>query len=251
MSWPDDALFRSAVCCPTDYKWSADNQCYWDSNAYDSPTTCNEEMPSWQISLYWSVCVVLIILSGLFSGLTLGLLGLDKIGLEIVAGGGDPKLATYAKKIIPIRENGNLLLCSLLFGNVAVNSLLSILMSTLTSGLVGFLGSTAGILIIGEIIPQATCSRYALVIGARLVFLVRFLLIIFYPICKPLALALDCMLGEEVGCIHSRVELMKMLAIYESRGALDNQAASMMTGAMRIRDMKVHHFLNDFACFGL
>ena len=108
------------------------------------------------------IVVVLISLSALFSGLTLGLLGLDKIGLKIVIGGENKRLAENAAKIAPIRENGNLLLCTLLLGNVAVNSYLSILLSTLTSGLVGFFVSTFLILIFGEIIPQATCSRYAL-----------------------------------------------------------------------------------------
>ena len=41
-------------------------------------------------------------LSGLFSGLTLGLMGLDMTGLEIVMGGSDPKAAKNAKKIRPV-----------------------------------------------------------------------------------------------------------------------------------------------------
>ena len=61
--------------------------------------------------------IVLICMSALFSGLTLGLLGLDKIGLQIVMSGDDKKLAANAARIAPIRENGNLLLCTLLLGN--------------------------------------------------------------------------------------------------------------------------------------
>lgn len=53
-----------------------------------------------------------------------------------------------------MRADGNLLLCSLLFGNVAVNVLISILMSDLTSGLVGFFASTILIVIVGDIVPQ-------------------------------------------------------------------------------------------------
>jgi metal transporter CNNM len=108
--------------------------------------------------------VVLVSMSAFFSGLTLGLLGLDKIGLQIVMSGEDKKMADNARRIAPIRENGNLLLCTLLLGNVAVNSYLSILLSTLTTGTTGFLVSTFLILIFGEIIPQATCSRYALTV---------------------------------------------------------------------------------------
>lgn len=48
---------------------------------------------------------------------------------------GDYKQKKYAQRIYPLRKRGNLLLCTLLLGNVAVNSLLSIIMADLTSGL--------------------------------------------------------------------------------------------------------------------
>ena len=41
--------------------------------------------------------VVLICMSGLFSGLTLGLMGLDKVGIEIVLGAGAMEDATGAQ----------------------------------------------------------------------------------------------------------------------------------------------------------
>ena len=99
--------------------------------------------------------VVLLCLSALFSGLTLGLMSLDKTGLEIVIAGDDPKAAQHAKKIYPVRANGNLLLCTLLLGNVAVNALLSIFLAAYTGGIIGFVSSTFLIVIFGEIVPQA------------------------------------------------------------------------------------------------
>merc|ERR1719197_2335715 len=105
-------------------------------------------------------------LSGLFSGLTLGLLSLDKVGLQIVIKGGEPDESKYAAQILPIRRKGNLLLCTLLLGNVAVNSALSILTANIASGTVGFLVSTGLIVIFGEILPQSACSKYALHVGA-------------------------------------------------------------------------------------
>jgi hypothetical protein len=99
--------------------------------------------------------IVLLCLSALFSGLTLGLMSLDITGLEIVMAGDDPTQAQYAKNIYPIRKKGNLLLCTLIFGNVAVNSLLSIFMAEFTDGMIGFLTSTILIVIFGEILPQA------------------------------------------------------------------------------------------------
>ena len=62
-------------------------------------------------------------------------------------------IAERAAKILPLRRRGNLLLCTILLGNVSVNSGLSILMGDLTNGLTGLLVSTAVITMFGEIIP--------------------------------------------------------------------------------------------------
>ena len=63
----------------------------------------------------------LLVLSGLFSGLTLGLMSLDMVSLEILAEGGEEQERECAKKILPVRAKGNLLLCTLLLGNTMVN----------------------------------------------------------------------------------------------------------------------------------
>jgi metal transporter CNNM len=87
-------------------------------------------------------------------------MSLDKIGLEIIERGDNAKAAACARKIKPVRDNGNLLLCTLVVVNVAVNALLSILMAGLFNAVVGFVLSTVVITIFGEIAPQAICSRH-------------------------------------------------------------------------------------------
>ena len=118
---------------------------------------------SWISAVPFAIQIIMIVfllcMSALFSGLTLGLMGLDKTGLEIVMSGDDAEAAKAAKIIYPLRKDGNLLLCTLLLGNVAVNSLLSILLADKTGGAVGVLSSTFLIVIFGEIVPQAACSR--------------------------------------------------------------------------------------------
>lgn len=213
-----------------------------------NPCDCEAEDTELSLPLWASLPIIafLVMLSGLFSGLTLGLMGLDVIGLQIVQKGDDKELArhtTCAEKIAPIRESGNQLLCTLLLGNVAVNSALSILTADIASGLVGFLVSTALIVVFGEILPQAACSRYALQVGARTVPIVRFLMMLFFVITKPMSIILDWMLGREVGTIHSRTELMEMLKLQISLGAVSAEegkiAQQVAEGALSFRDKSV------------
>ena len=80
--------------------------------------------------------VALASLSGLFSGLNLGLLGLDVKNLELLTKGPfqteeEAMDAKRAHAILPIRRKGNLLLCTILIGNVFVNSFLSVFMDSM------------------------------------------------------------------------------------------------------------------------
>ena len=106
----------------------------------------------------WGAIIGLVLLSGCFSGLNLGVLGLDTSDLKLMSEGPyeneeEKEEGRLAKKLLPVRKKGNLLLCAILLGNVAVNSLLSILSAAILGEGSGFFISTAVIVIIGEIIP--------------------------------------------------------------------------------------------------
>lgn len=183
--------------------------------------------------------VLLLILSATFSGLTLGFLGLDITGLEVVIGSDNVQQAKYARKVLPIRKYGNLLLCTLIFGNVAVNSLLSILMADKIGGIIGFASSTVLIVIFGEILPQAACARYALAIGSASSPLVKFVVCLFYPIAKPLAIVLDYVLGQELLTIYNETEMLKFLQIHVDENAIDKETAATMGGALKYKNLYV------------
>ena len=107
------------------------------------------------------VVVILLIFSGLFSGLNLGLMSLDQTELNIMIASGTAREKQYAKTIMPLRKRGNFLLCTILLGNVLVNNCLTILLDDLTgSGWMAIVGATLAIVIFGEILPQAICSRF-------------------------------------------------------------------------------------------
>ena len=209
----------------------------------ESNNGCPEEAGSWVSAVppavLYIIIIVLVLFSAFFSGLTLALMGLDTTGLEIVMSGDDPKLSQAAGKIYPVRKNGNLLLCTLLLGNVAVNTLLGILMADITSGTVGFITSTALIVIFGEIIPQATFSRYALQVGEYAVPVMRVIIAIFYVLAKPMAFCLDKVLGHELTTVYSKAEMSKLLEIHMKEGQLNNEEAKAMKGALQYQEMTV------------
>ena len=147
--------------------------------------------------------------------MTLGIMGLDKVGLQILATAGDSeKERRYAKVLIPVREKGNWLLCTLLIANTIANTFLPILIASFAGGIYGFIGSTILILVLAEIAPQAICSRYGLVLAARMIYVIYFFMAVLAPVAWPLSWVLDKILGREVGTIYSRAELKHLITIH-------------------------------------
>ena len=115
-----------------------------------------------------------------------------------------------------------------------VNTALSILLADYTGGVIGFILSTAVIVLFGEIGPQAFCSRYALKIGAATIPIVIAFKWILFPIAKPIAMLLDRLLGAELGTVYDKGQLAKLLEIHVKEGAIDNDQEKMMASAPRL-----------------
>jgi metal transporter CNNM len=187
------------------------------------------------------ISLVLVILSGLFSGLTLGLLSLDTQSLARRAKHGDKDAAV----IYPIRAQGNLLLTTLLLGNVAVNTTLSIFLGTIASGLVAGIMATALIVVFGEIIPQAVISRYAIWFGARTIWFTKAVMILCYPISWPMAKILDHFLGSELPTTYSKRELMEIISEHEDseHSAIDADEERILHGALQFSHMSAREVM--------
>eukprot|EP00039_Didymoeca_costata_P017951 m.331487 g.331487 ORF g.331487 m.331487 type:complete len:744 (+) comp16740_c0_seq1:82-2313(+) len=190
---------------------------------------------------------VLLILSGLFSGLNLGLMSLDATELEIYLKSGTPSEQKYAKKILPLRKRGNLLLCTLLLGNVLVNSLAVILLETLVGGLIALFVSTLGIVIFGEIVPQSICSRHGLKVGAHTTPITVFFMILTFPVAWPVSKLLDCLLGEELGSVFQRKELLQLVQLTDKANDLDKDELDIVTGALTYSDKIVEEVMTPIS----
>lgn len=191
------------------------------------------------LPLPWQVlCITLLLmLSGTFSGLNLGLMALDPQQLKILQTAGNPNEQKYARAVLPVREYGNFLLCTLLLGNVLVNNTLTILLDDLTSGTVAIVGATAGIVVFGEIIPQAICSRHGLYIGFRTLPLTYFFMAITGILSYPLGKLLDIVLGDEIGVVYNRHRFLEI--IKQAHNDLEDDEKQMIEGALKLNEKSV------------
>lgn len=191
------------------------------------------------------IALALIALSALFSGLTLGLLSLDSHTLKRRAKLGDED----ARAIYPIRKNGNLLLTTLLLGNVTVNTTLSIFLGSIITGVVAVVVATALIFLFGEILPQAVFSRNAIWFGKRTVPFVRIATFIFYPIAYPISRALDKMLGDEIPTVYSKHEILEIISEHEDseHSPIDEDEERIVHGALKFSHKKVREVMTPLA----
>ncbi|XP_073452228.1 metal transporter CNNM2 isoform X1 [Aquarana catesbeiana] len=194
---------------------------------------------------------LLLCLSGMFSGLNLGLMALDPMELRIIQNCGTDKEKNYAKRIEPVRRQGNYLLCSLLLGNVLVNTTLTILLDDIAgSGLVAVVVSTIGIVIFGEIVPQAICSRHGLAVGANTIFLTKFFMMMTFPASYPVSKLLDCVLGQEIGTVYNREKLLEMLRVTDPYNDLVKEELNIIQGALELRTKTVEDVMTPLRdCF--
>ncbi|KAJ7988288.1 hypothetical protein DPEC_G00322020 [Dallia pectoralis] len=205
------------------------------------------------LPLWFQIILIacLLVLSGMFSGLNLGLMALDPMELRIVQSCGSEKEKKYARKIEPIRSKGNYLLCSLLLGNVLVNTTLTILLDDLIgSGLGAVVASTVGIVIFGEIVPQALCSRHGLAVGANTIQVTKFFMLLTFPLSFPVSKLLDVLLGQEIGTVYNREKLVEMLKVTEPYNDLVKEELNMIQGALELRNKTVESVMTPLGhCF--
>ncbi|MEE6485939.1 hypothetical protein FKM82_014459 [Ascaphus truei] len=230
--------------------WTETTWIYHDGD--DTKVIVGEEkkflLPFWLQVIF---IALLLCLSGMFSGLNLGLMALDPMELRIVQNCGTDKEKNYAKRIEPVRRQGNYLLCSLLLGNVLVNTTLTILLDDIAgSGLVAVVVSTIGIVIFGEIVPQAICSRHGLAVGANTIFLTKFFMMMTFPASYPVSKLLDCVLGQEIGTVYNREKLLEMLRVTDPYNDLVKEELNIIQGALELRTKTVEDVMTPLRdCF--
>ena len=185
----------------------------------------------------------LVSLSGLFSGLTIGLSSLDPFELEYLIKARVQE-AGLAKKVLRVAKNYNWLLTTLLLGNVGINVAIPIYLSKVASGPVAGLVSTVLIFLFGELLPAALCKKNALAVGAKTTGFVRVLMMLSSPVTWTIGKILDKTVGVEGRSITPRSVLMAEIDALEQEAGSDITAniEGILLAALKLPDLAVKDF---------
>ena len=180
--------------------------------------------------LLWLAVALCVSQSATLSGLNLAVFSIGRLHLEAMVEDGDPDAAT----VLDFRRDANVTLVTILWGNVSVNVLLTLLVDSVLAGIAAFLFSTVVITIFGEILPQAWFSRNALRVAAFLAPVLRVYRFVLYPIAWPIGRLLDRTVG---------IETMPWLREGEIMGVLRQHAADASTEVGHVEATGAINFL--------
>ncbi|EZG72885.1 CBS domain protein [Gregarina niphandrodes] len=171
-------------------------------------------------TLIWDPIVVacLVLVAGLISGLTVGILGLDHIELKLREQEGDLKIS----RVIHMLKRKHLILVSLLIVNTVCQETLPLLLNEMMPEWASVVFSVTCVLLFGEIIPQAVCSgSYRMSIVRFCTPLVRVISWIVFPLAYPIAKLLDWMLGAHTEKYYGRNDLKAVIRIHQKPSSVD------------------------------
>jgi CBS domain containing-hemolysin-like protein len=190
-------------------------------------------------TLIWLGIIFCISQSAMFSGLNLAFFSMSMLFLEVESSHGNKQ----AEKILTLRKDSNFLLTTILWGNVGINVLLTLLSDSVLAGVSAFAFSTIFITLFGEILPQAYFSRNALKMASRLYPILRFYQYLLFLVAKPSALFLDAWLGRE-GIDYLREQELKNVItkhVEADEAEVDHVEGIGALNFLAIDDIKVAH----------
>merc|ERR1719310_571316 len=115
----------------------------------------------------------------------------------------------------------------------------------------GLIISTLSIVCLGEITPQALCSRHGLYIGAKTIWIMKTFIVLLFIIAWPISLVLDRILGVDIGSFHTSEELKHLVRVHvekpqgQEESGLNPEDAAMLTGVLEYKHMTVKDVMTD------
>lgn len=118
-----------------------------DLHAFDDDTPKDADDPS--LWIYLAVAIALVLLGGVFAGLTIALMGQDETYLQVIATSGDGSERRHAEKVLKLLNKGkHWVLVTLLLSNVITNETLPIVLDRSLGG--GWPAVVSSTVLIGE-----------------------------------------------------------------------------------------------------
>ena len=183
------------------------------------------------------ITVGLLVLSGVFSGLNIGLMMARPDDLRRKAQHGDE----IAARVYRYRKDGYYLIFCILLGNVGVNTAMSILLGNITNGVVGGIVATLLITLFGEILPQAIFSQRGYRLTRYFFWLLDIIYVLFWPLARPVSHLLGRWLGREGPALYSHNELEQIIREHAAHAdsTVDYDEGRIATGALRFSKKRV------------
>jgi metal transporter CNNM len=190
---------------------------------------------------------LLLTFGSIFSGLNIGLMMIRPAELKRKAAHGDE----VAAKLYRYRKNGTYLIVCVLLGNVAVISTLSLLLESVAGGIIAGIATTLLVTVFAEILPQTVFIRKGYRFSRYFFWLLNIIFVVFWPIAKPLTIALDKLLGEELPTIFTREELTHLVDEHAKEHAktsgIDIDESRIVRGALQYSQVMAKDVMTPLA----
>lgn len=198
-----------------------------------------------EVLLSFVAALILLFLSAAFSGLNIGLMMARPEELQRKANQGD----ALAEKVYRYRKNGNYLLVCVLLGNVAVISVLTLLLDSVAGGIAAGIATTLLVTAFGEILPQSVFSRRGYRLTRHFFWLLDIMFVILWPIAFPVAKLLDRWIGAELPALYSHEELTHMIEDHarHAQSKIDHDESRIIMGALQFSQMTARDIATPLA----
>ena len=187
--------------------------------------------------------ILLILVSAVCSGLNIAVMALDLKDIERKAKTGNKQ----ALKILPIRKRPHLTLAAILLTNVAAVAGTSLVLEQKLVGIIAWMVSTLLLVVFGEIMPQAFFLKSPLKWTSRLAGLLKLMIIITYPLSRPLEALLDILLPHRETALQTRSELGLLISehVKDKSSELDDDEVEIMRGALALSEKRVREITTN------
>ena len=211
----------------------------------DSHSELVHPLPWGDYLAFTLVSIFLVLVGGMMSGLTVGLMSLDEQELELKLTSGTVKEQEQARRVLPVISKHHFLLVTLLVANAAAMETLPLFLDDMFASALAVILSVTFVLAFGEVIPQALCTGPdQLKIASKLTPIVKLVEVICFPISYPIAKLLDRCFGHRAKLKRSRDELkllISMRTLTEDSGAagLSPKQVELIHGVIDIKSESV------------